>query len=218
VSVHIASLQNDEKVSKERLPALEKTLRKLAAGFVGLADDAEDFYVYNATNLWLSRCYHCQEIAVWRHDRLVWPIAHEAPAANSDIPADVRADYDEAAKIVQLSPRGAAGLLRLAIQKLCLALGQSGKDLNQDIANLVVLGLDGRIQRALDIVRVIGNNAVHPGQIDLRDDTATAMQLFSLVNLIADRMITEPKTIESMYAKLPDGAREQIEARDKKRP
>ena len=59
-------------------------------------------------------------------------------------------------------------------------------------------GLPPKIQQALDIVRVIGNNAVHPGQIDLRDDRSTAMRLFELVNLIAEVMITQQKEVEKL--------------------
>jgi hypothetical protein len=61
---------------------------------------------------------------------------------------------------------------------------------------------------------VIGNNAVHPGQIELRDDRATAEELFALVNLIAERMISQPKHIEAMYSRLPESKRKEIERRD----
>jgi acetyl/propionyl-CoA carboxylase alpha subunit len=70
------------------------------------------------------------------------------------------------------------------------------------------------VQKALDVVRVIGNNAVHPGQIDLRDDRRTAETLFGLVNLICEKMITEPKHVEAVYEKLPESARHAIEKRD----
>ena len=64
-------------------------------------------------------------------------------------------------------------------------------------------------------MRVIGNEAVHPGQLDLRDQPATATQLCSLLNVIADAMITQPKVIESLYAGLPETKLQQIEKRDK---
>lgn len=130
------------------------------------------------------------------------------------MPDDIRRDHDEASTILDLSPRGSAALVRLAIQKLCKHLGQPGKNINDDIRALVADGLDSRIQKALDVVRVVGNNAVHPGQIDLRDDRATAESLFRLLNLIVERMISEPKHVDEIYAALPEEARKAIEKRD----
>jgi len=132
------------------------------------------------------------------------------------MPEDIKRDFIEAQKILEESPRGSAAILRLCIQKFCKKLGKSGKDINADIAELVKDGLDPRIQKALDIVRVVGNNAVHPGLIDLSDDRETASKLFRLVNLIADTMITQPKHINDFYDALPEGARQQIEKRDGK--
>ena len=144
----------------------------------------------SAGNLWIAHCYNCKEISIWIADRLLWPQGGDAPPPNPDLPEDVKRDYDEAASVLNLSPRGAAALLRLAIQKVCKELGQSGKNINQDIAALVQKGLDPRVRQALDVVRVIGNSAVHPGQIDLKDDRAVAKHLFGLVNLIWEIMFT----------------------------
>ena len=102
----------------------------------------------------------------------------------------------------------------LAIQKLMPELGEKGKDLNENIASLVKKGLETDIQRALDIVRVIGNHAVHPGQIDLNDNKAIAAALFGLVNLIVERRIATPNRIKALFDDLPPGARQQIEKRD----
>jgi Protein of unknown function (DUF1348)/Domain of unknown function (DUF4145) len=71
--------------------------------------------------------------------------------------------------------------------------------LNDAIALLVRNGLDARVQKALDVVRVIGNDALHPGQIDV-DDRSTAETLFGLVSLICEKMIIEPKHVEEVYA------------------
>jgi hypothetical protein len=94
-------------------------------------------------------------------------------------------------------------------------LGQKGENINEDIAGLVQKGLDPRIQKALDVVRVVGNSAVHPGQIDLNDDRTLAARLFGLVNVIVETQITQVKHIEEMYETIvPDTAKAQIEKRD----
>lgn len=163
----------------------------------------------------LGQCVRCRAYSIWLRERMIYPSGGNAPLPNQDLPKDVKADYEEARSIASLSPRGAAALLRLAIQKLCKHLGEKGENINTDIANLVQKGLPPRIQKALDIVRVAGNNAVHPGQIDLKDDTETAEKLFVLVNLIAETMITQPKQIDELYGSLPEGNREAIRKRDK---
>lgn len=164
---------------------------------------------------WHARiCERCKDETLWLYDVLVHPEANPAPPPNADLSDDVRRDYDEAASIVARSPRGAAALLRLAIQKVCLELGGKGRSIDDDIAGLVAQGMSHRIQQAMDALRVIGNNAVHPGEIDLRDDLPTALGLFDLVNVVAETMISEPKRIEAIYQGLPAGALEAIKKRD----
>ncbi|WP_183265304.1 DUF4145 domain-containing protein [Acidocella aromatica] len=143
-----------------------------------------------------------------------YPSSGSAPPPNSDIPDGIRADYQEAAAILSRSPRGAAALLRLAIQKICQHLGLPGRHLDTDIGALVQRGLLPAVQQALDAVRVIGNNAVHPGQLDLTDDPQSAATLFLLINLIAEQLITAPKQAQAIYDSLPEGARNAISRRD----
>ena len=159
---------------------------------------------HRVSNLYMSRCGNCEDLTIWVSDAVVFPVRGAAPPPNPDLPDDIRRDYGEANAILQLSPRGAAALLRLAIQKLCSHLGERGKNVNEDIGKLVEKGLDSRVQRALDIVRVTGNEAVHPGQIDLKDDVEMTQKLFGLVNMIADIMISQPKGLDKWYNSLPE--------------
>ncbi|HZR18431.1 MAG TPA: DUF4145 domain-containing protein [Verrucomicrobiae bacterium] len=155
-------------------------------------------------------------MAVWVHNQLLFPLNKVGPLPNQELPPEIISDFEEARGIVTASPRGAAALLRLSIQKLCKHLGESGKNIDGDIASLVKKGLNPTIQQALDIVRVIGNEAVHPGAMDLRDDRDIALHLFELVNGIADQMISHPKKVTELYAKLPEAKRKAIAARDRK--
>ncbi|QLG88170.1 DUF4145 domain-containing protein [Chitinibacter bivalviorum] len=167
-------------------------------------------------NLNISECYNCKEISIWVHDQLIWPSSKIEVKPNQDLPSHIKRLFDEAREIVLSSPKGAAALLRLSIQHLCKELGESGKNIDDDIASLVAKGLNPLVQKALDIVRVIGNEAVHPGEINLDDDSDTALQLFGLINLIADQMITQPKQVEALYKKLPEKKLNGIEQRNKK--
>lgn len=165
-------------------------------------------------NLMLATCDHCAIFSIWLNDKMVFPDVCTAPLPNPDLPDEVKRDYDEARLISSRSPRGAAALLRLAVQRFCKHLGEKGDNINNDIAELVKKGLPLRVQQALDAVRVIGNNAVHPGQIDITDDQETAKRLFELVNIVCDYMVSQPKRVEEIYSKIPPALKDAIKQRD----
>jgi len=163
----------------------------------------------------ICRCFRCGAFSTWIGGKMVFPPAVIAPPPNTDIPNDIKKDYEEARAISVQSPRGAAALLRLCIQKLCKHLGESGEKINNDISALVRKGLPAKVQQALDVVRVVGNNAVHPGQIDLNDNPDVTHRLFGLVNVIADVMISQPKQIDEIYnTVVPESQKKAIAKRD----
>jgi len=210
-----ADVRSNPDLEQEHSDLLYALIDKLKAGLVIITEEFGAQTGHHVGNLHLSKCYNCKKIAVWVYDRIVFPVIKAGDLPNADLPPDILADFEEARGIVNESARGAAALLRLCIQKLCKHLGEKGKNIDDDIASLVRKGLSPRVKQSLDIVRVIGNEAVHPGTLDLKDDRDTALQLFGLVNAIAQQMISHPKAVEEMYAKLPEGKRKAIEQRDK---
>jgi hypothetical protein len=165
-------------------------------------------------SLSLSLCDSCNNFSIWVNKKLVYPKNIPIENPNSDMNQDIQDLYNEAASILFDSPKGAAALLRLALQKLLEQLGETGK-INDCIGNLVKRGLSPKIQQALDVIRVVGNNAIHPGEINLDDNKDVAIKLFKIINIIANDMITHPKEIEEIYdSLLPSGAIEAIERRD----
>ena len=163
---------------------------------------------------YVAQCSHCQNVSLWIDDKQVYPPASSAPPPNSDLPDGLRKDFEEARAILHYSPRGAAALLRLVTQKLCRELGEAGNNLNDDIRRLGKKGLNQGIIDALDSVRVIGNNAVHPGEMDLSDDVETATALFELVNIVVEKMISDPKKIQSIRSSIPARDKANIKKRD----
>lgn len=188
-------------------------------------------YAYQAT------CAKCEQPSVWRaadqsieaaqqmigfawesaisKGVMLFPSSSAAPMPNQDLPENCYQDYMEARDITGRSPRAAAALLRLIIQKLCKHFGEPGKDINTDIGSLVQKGLPKQLQEALDVVRVVGNEAVHPGEVNLDDNPEIVSTLFRLVNLIVEKMITEPKQYSDLYQSLPGKKLDGIAQRDK---
>ena len=205
--------------SEPQIPAKGKDslltlFNKMLSGHVVVEEEYESVRATTAFNLNLSICYNCKKISVWVHDRMVFPRHKLGIEPNCDLPEEIISDFQEAREIADASPRGAAALLRLCIQKLCKHMGEKGKDINENIAALVQKGLNPLVQQSLDVVRVVGNEAVHPGVIDISDDRETAIRLFELVNAICDQMISHPKFVKEMYEKLPEEKRKAIEKRD----
>jgi len=162
----------------------------------------------------IAECSHCRNMSYWFNGKIISPESTGILSPNDDLEEDIKLDYLEAASIFNKSPRGAAALLRLGIQKLCKQLGETGENINSDISNLVNKGLPIQVQQALDIVRVIGNESVHPGQINLNDNRDIAKKLFELINIIAQIMITQPKDIAHVYSNLPTDKLDGIINRD----
>lgn len=220
---HVPDLWSQERIEREvkDIPASSRDgFRRYWGQFVSglpIQQESSDgtYLRHPFYNLHASECFTCKKLSIWLYDKLLYPSDQYGPQPNEDLPDEIQADYLEASTILDLSPRGSAALLRLCIQKLCVHLGESGRDLNTDIGSLVKKGLDKRVQKALDVVRVLGNEAVHPGQIDLKDDRETAAKLFVAVNLIAEIMITQLKQLDALYdEKIPEGKRAAIEKRD----
>lgn len=169
---------------------------------------------YEKTDISVARCTHCNKLSYWINEGLLYPPTSTAELPSTDLPVNCLQDFNEARNIASASPRGAAALLRLCIQKLLVELGLPGKNINDDIASLVKDGLPPLVQQSLDICRVVGNNAVHPGETDLTDTPEIAHSLFKLINIITYDRITRPKEVKALYDSLPVGALQAIERRD----
>lgn len=178
-----------------------------------------------------AQCSCCKNPSLWRvteyensnfgrHDKsaeLIYPDNGVAALPEQDMPEDVKKDYVEAARIFSKSPRGAAALLRLGLQKLCKHLGQEGENINTDIRALAGKNiLPPLVVKVADTVRITGNNAVHPGEMSDEDFDHVASKMFELLNFIVKKGISEPKELEALYEMTPEKPRKSAETRDAK--
>lgn len=173
--------------------------------------DVEYLVPYQAT------CAHCDNFSIWVHKKMVYPSISTAPYPNEDMPQDVREVFEEARIIAHLSPRAAAALLRVALEKLTRHFGETKGSLNARIGNLSKKGLPEQVIKSLDTVRITANEGgAHAGQIDLTgaDSERIVNTLFQLVNLVVEKTITEPAVIENMFEDLPEDKKQGIKNRD----
>jgi len=162
----------------------------------------------------LSQCEHCNKVAIWYDKNLVQPLKSSAPLAHELLPNYVKNHYEEASKVLSISPIASCALLRLTVEKIVDSLVPGSGNLNKKIGTLVKNGLSEDIQKALDSVRVIGSNALHPLQMDLQDDPKTAQVLFDLINIIVESTIAKKNKISDIFKRLPDSQKDAIKKRD----
>jgi len=164
-----------------------------------------------------SKCDHCWEFSIRKCEELIYPTVSVIVMPHLDMPDTVKELYNEAREIASKSPRAAAALLRLALEKLTEELWETDWKLNTRIGNLKKKWLPEKAIQALDIVRITANEwGSHLGQIDLTgsDNAALVNQLFFLLNFIVEHVITVNNQLDAMYASLPEDKKKGIENRD----
>ncbi len=181
-------------------------------------------YIYNfigkiiPNDLSISRCNACKDISIWVGDKMIHPKQLTAPLAHIDMPKPVKELYEEARLISNDSPRAAAALLRVALEKLTEELGEKTGTLNNRIGNLHKRGLPKTVISSLDIVRIFANEGgAHAGEIDLTGEYGVEIvnTLFWLVNIIVEKTISEPKEIKKKFDQISKNKRDGIKNRDK---
>lgn len=159
-----------------------------------------------------SECQACGFVSLWIGGHQIFPgSSKEIAKPNEDMPEDIKEVYIEAADIFSRSPRSAAALLRVCLEKLLIKLEIKGHNLNEKIGNS---NFPDKILKAADAVRLFGNDAVHPGEIRFDEDTTIVPTLFLLINYVVEKQITSPNLAEDIYNKLTDSQKEQIKNRN----
>jgi len=158
----------------------------------------------------VSLCVNCQQPSFWHNKRLVYPSKYPLPPVES-MPERVREIYEEAQSVLYQSPRASASLMRLAIEQLmCEVAACSGKSLHELIEERKD-ELGPRLYTMAVGLRLVGNEAVHVGQIDFDEDPEVAELLFYFINRISERLIEEQKMIDKIREVLPESKAQKME-------
>ncbi|MED1557540.1 DUF4145 domain-containing protein [Bacillus paramycoides] len=191
---------------KDRLEMKNSSLRESDPKFLGVPEDEK--YLVFAPNEWhvdISVCTICSSYLIWKNNKVIYPNCHTIEEPCADMPEGVKKLYNEAREIVNISPKSACALLRLAVEKLLIE-GLRCNPRNSVNDNIKFLQQEGKlsdpIDKALHAVRLVGNAAVHAGRINLDDKPEYAYILFGLLNYIVDDLISRPARAEAFMRTL----------------
>lgn len=198
-------------------------------------DEAESDRRHGAERIpastWFSaHCQGCDQKTLWRNGQHVYPVASIAPAPHPQMSAEVKVLFEEAGRVLPLSRRAGAALVRAALEKQVRLLDPDaprGSRLDDHIARLS-LRVSKSLGELLDVIRHVGNAALHSADDDdlvymfLSDSEGAddiAEILFDAINDLVDELVARPETASSLWNRLPAGVRETIQRkRDAQQP
>lgn len=129
---------------------------------------------------------------VWK---IIYPLNNSLiPKPNQNLDDDLKEIYEEARADYGLSVRSSGALLRLLLQIFVnryLGKPETGK-LNEGIKEIIKKdGITDQFIQIMTIVRVKGNDCVHPSQLDSLDTSDEIQMLFELINLLVEILRTK---------------------------
>jgi hypothetical protein len=141
----------------------------------------------------------------------------QIPPPHPKLPKPTTSLYQEAREVAAASPRSAAALLRVALEALLAELHPSRKQLAERIDELHAQGLPTPHTQAMDVLRLIGNEAAHAGTLHDADNPETVRELFHYLNYLAESSETVRRIAVSFQA-LPAHKRTEIVRRRERHP
>ncbi|MEV4737159.1 MULTISPECIES: DUF4145 domain-containing protein [unclassified Microbacterium] len=182
-----------------------------------------DGSVHDVSGKWrTAHCQGCDQKTLWRDGVNVYPITSVAPAPHPRMDSDVKALFEEAGRVLPISRRAGAALVRAALEKQVRLLDSDpprGTRLDDHIARLSSR-VSTPLAELLDVIRHVGNASLHGAEGDdlvvmyLSDDEAAdeiAEMLFDAINDLVDELVARPEKTSALWDKLPSGVKQTIE-------
>jgi hypothetical protein len=121
-----------------------------------------------------ARCSECKKLIIRiDHDDspdeklMIFPLASTRGPTPKEVPKTIAADYEEACRVLSISPKASAALSRRCLQNLLRANGYKAKDLSKEI-DLLLDETDAKkaipdsLRVTIDAIRNFGNFSAHP--------------------------------------------------------
>jgi hypothetical protein len=141
----------------------------------------------------------------------IWQLIPDASLKpiSEHVPAAIRADYEEACKVVPLSPKAAATLVRRCLQGMIRDFWGISKSRLIDEVNALEGQVDPATWKAIDAVRTMGNVGAHmQRKVDELVDVEPreAELLIDLVRMLADDWYAARASRDAMVSAITEAA------------
>jgi hypothetical protein len=140
---------------------------------------------FKMANLHVSNCHSCNGFALWVGGRLVFPTSLDRT------PELVEEDIEEAAAILDKSPRGATALMRVCIQKLVPMLRDNDKELDDYISSLVRKGLEVEMQQSVEVLQILRKDSAQLNPLESQADRETALRFLDSLKVVLEQRMSK---------------------------
>lgn len=189
-------------------------------------EDVKSYHGQEEMRITAARCPQCQKVAVTieigqfkvtdatasrkkfepESEYVVWPQQYTRPVP-SEVPLHIADDYNEAAAVLNISPKASAALSRRCLQAVLRdAAKAEQKNLYEQI-KAVTPTLPSYIAENVDAIRQIGNFAAHPIKEQASDqivevEPGEAEWNLDVLDLLFDFYYVQPEIAKRKRAKL----------------
>jgi hypothetical protein len=204
-------------------PYCQATVQQFDLGIVIQFTSSFPHQPYYETLFNGTQCSHCARVMIWHIDssesgflqrqnqklylqhtdsgsikaKIIYPETRSiGESPNEDIPPEIQKIYEEARAVAPHSLRAANALLRTVLEKMVIGNGGEGAKLYHKIKNLADKNvITGQWAETLQNVRILGNEAAHPGEINFDEevDAAFTNSIFSCINAFAQQTYTRKR-------------------------
>lgn len=203
-----------------------KTYSYLKTSPINNGNGITSYKAIDEMELYYRYCPSCEKVAIKamgigsQFQGKVWNIFPDSNAKQLPeyIPSAIVQDYEEACKIVNLSPKSSATLSRRCLQGMIRDYWNVSKNSLLDEINAISGKVDPETSDVLHSIRKIGNIGAHPERdinlvVDIEEGEAQDLLLF--LEYLFDEWYIKRHDRKSMLARIKDLSTSKQEARKK---
>ncbi|WP_437712436.1 DUF4145 domain-containing protein [Sorangium sp. So ce448] len=141
--------------------------------------------------------------------KIIYPPVRNTRPLPPEVPKPYRSDFDEAAAVLDISPKASAAISRRILQHVLREeLGITRRSLEREIDEFIARNdVPSTLKQAVDAVRTVGNFAAHPmkstsiGEV-LEVEPGEAAWLLDVLEALFDFVFVQPKRLDDKKAAL----------------